>query len=164
MVILGIDPGTVRTGYGVIDKDVSLQFLGAGLLETSAKNMHTQLLDMHRDLSRIIKKFSPALAAIESIYFNKNKKTAIQVSHARGVIIFTLALHGIPLSEYSPPQIKKAITGSGSADKQNISRVIEKILKIEFHNEHDDVSDAVAIALTAALDGSLVCNTLGPGT
>lgn len=161
MVILGIDPGTTRAGYGVVKSGQSLQYVDAGLLKIESRHTAERLFEIHQDLSRIIKEFSPSGAAIESIYFNKNKKTAIDVSHARGIILFTLVSHKIPFVEYSPSQVKRAISGTGSAQKEHITRVLEKILKIEFENEHDDVSDALAIALTAALDTSFGAKVRG---
>ena len=154
MVILGIDPGTARIGYGLIRKDRSLSFMDAGLLHITANKQNDRLLQIHNELKIIIKKFSPELAAIETIFFSKNKKTAIDVAHARGVIVLTLTKMNVPIVEYTPPQVKQAVAGSGAADKKGVIKALEKILRIDFHGEPDDVSDAIAIALTASIDSS----------
>lgn len=154
MIILGIDPGTTRIGYGIIRKDRAFTCLASGLLEIRGGTLEEKLKDTHRSLSELIRIHSPQLAALETIYFSKNKKTAIDVAHARGVMMLTLSTHHIPIAEYTPQQIKRAVTGYGSSDKKAVVQVLAKLLKIDFGSAHDDVSDAVAIALTAGLDSS----------
>ena len=152
MIILGIDPGTTRIGYGIIKKDRALTCIESGLLGIHGDSLEEKLRSAHRALSGIITKFSPELAALETIYFGKNKKTAIDVAHARGVMVLALSQQGIPLTEYTPQQVKQAVTGHGGSDKKAMVQVLSRLLRIDFGNEPDDVSDAVAVALTASLD------------
>lgn len=156
MIILGIDPGTTRIGYGLIQKGRSLSFIDAGLLCITTKKQNGRLLQIHYELESVIRKFSPDLAAVETIFFSKNKKTAIDVAHARGVIVLTLAKMGVPIVEYTPPQVKQAVAGHGSADKKGIVQALEKILRIRFEDEPDDVSDAIAIALAAGIGSQIL--------
>lgn len=162
MIILGIDPGTTRIGYGIIRKDRALTCIESGLLDIHGNTLEEKLKDAYRSLSDLVEKFSPDLAALETIYFSKNKKTAIDVAHARGVMVLALSQQGIPLTEYTPQQVKQAVTGHGGSDKKAVTQVLSRLLRIDFGKEPDDVSDAVAIALTASLDNlALRRNSLG---
>lgn len=154
MIILGIDPGTTRIGYGIIKKERTLTCLASGLLEIKGGALREKLEDTHRSLTELLRTYSPELAALETIYFSKNKKTAIDVAHARGVIMLTLAEHRILIAEYTPQQVKRAVTGYGSSDKKAVIQVLARLFGLDFGSAHDDVSDAVAIALTASLDNA----------
>jgi len=151
MIILGIDPGNSRIGYGIIADTPRIILQDAGLIEITPKNIGGKLEELHIQLSRLIKKYKPDLLALETLFFSKNKTTALQVAEARGVILFTAYTHTLPVCELNPMSIKKTISGSGSADKQTVARVIERLLQTKLPAGPDDISDAVAIALAGLL-------------
>jgi crossover junction endodeoxyribonuclease RuvC len=151
MKILGIDPGSTRVGYGVIKKEKDiLRFIDAGLLKISSKDKNQRLVELEKSFSRLLKKEKPDLAVLEKIYFMKNLKTALEVAQSRGILTLLITKYKIPLLEYSPLEIKQWITGHGMADKKAVASMVEKILKINKINQHDDVTDALAIAIVAA--------------
>lgn len=155
MKILGIDPGSVRTGYGIIFKEKNgLKFAKAGLLKIVSKDKNERLLELEKSFSLLLEKEKPELAVMEKIYFSKNAKTAIEVAHARGVLTLIVAKHKIPLLELAPSEIKQGVTGYGMADKKAVAKMVEKILKTDTISGYDDVSDALA----AAIAGSAVDN------
>jgi len=150
MIILGIDPGTSRAGYGLIKKENSrLSYLQGGILKSSSKESSSILAEISSDLEKIIAAFRPDLAAVEKLYFLKNKKTGLAVAEARGALLLTLKKNNIPILEFSPTEIKSGLTGNGQADKKEVQKFVELILKQKI-NELDDTLDALAIALLAA--------------
>ena len=152
MIILGIDPGTSTTGFGVIDyKKRKLTCLDYGVIETSPKqDMGERLKQLNFDLNEIIKKYKPEMAAVESLFFFKNLKTAMPVSQARGVIIFTLAKKNIPMVEFAPQQAKISVTGYGKATKNQVQKMVKNILNLDKIPKPDDAADALAIAICCA--------------
>jgi len=152
MIILGIDPGSSRIGYGVIEKNPgkTLRLVKAGVIEIKTKNKAGKYTALALHLEKILKKYKPDAAAVEKLYFSKNQKTAMEVAGAIGVIIYIVSKAGLPLHEYAPQEIKKAMTGFGSADKTAVAKMALALLNIENIPGPDDVSDAVAIAITAA--------------
>ncbi len=150
MKILGIDPGSARIGYGLIKKNKSnFDFIDAGLLEIISKDKNLRLLDLEKSFSSLLKKEKPDLVSMEKLYFYKNMKTAIEVSQSRGVLTFLVIKNKIPLLEYTPSEVKLMITGYGMADKKSVAKTVEKILRINKISDYDDVTDALAIAITA---------------
>ncbi len=155
-VILGIDPGTTRIGYGIIKKVGSRACLvGYGVIEPGRGE--SRFRNMERSLNSIIKKYKPRLAAIEKIYFSKNKKTAMSVAESRGIIMFILSKHKIKTLEFTPNEVKSAVTGSGTSDKKAVTRYVCLTLGVEKVNGPDDVSDALAIALLASFQREPAC-------
>ncbi len=152
MTVLGIDPGSVRVGYGFIAREKNtFIYLTSGLLPIHAGAQGAQLLMLEKSLEQILRSAPrPDIAVIERIFFTKNKKTAIRVAQARGVIIKTLSAHGIPFEELSPPSIKLAITGSGDADKKAVAKMVSLTLKIDTAQRIDDETDALAIAIAGS--------------
>ncbi|MDP1629001.1 MAG: crossover junction endodeoxyribonuclease RuvC [bacterium] len=152
MVIIGIDPGTGLVGYGVIQKkDNRLQALDYGCIKTSKnETLGRRLLAIHRDIKNLIKKFKPDLLAAESLFFFKNLKTAINVSQARGVIVFAAAEFDVPFCEYTPLEVKQAVTGYGRAEKMQIQKMVKAILNLSEIPKPDDAADALAVAICAA--------------
>lgn len=154
MKILGVDPGYDRAGWAVLDitakRDVTL--LEYGCVQT---NKNSSILERYTfiisELTTVLKKHQPEEAALESVFFSNNQKTAIRVSEARGVIISTLIPFNISLTEYTPNQVKLAVTGHGSADKAAVEKMIRLQLKITERKILDDTIDAVAIAFTHSL-------------
>ncbi len=151
MIILGIDPGTARMGYGIIKKEGGKTlFLDAGILRThEADGVHI-LIQIKLGLEEIIKKWKPEIMAIEKVYFSKNQKTAMSVAEARGVAILTGLENGLEIREYSPNEIKSGLTGYGHADKRGVAKMVNLALGTPKLKIIDDASDALAIAIFAA--------------
>ena len=149
MIIIGIDPGLARVGYGIIEVIKEDKFLlDCGIIETT-KNYKEEdrLNEIFQDLKELIFKWKPDYAAVEKFFFYKSS-TTISVVQARGVIIMTLGSVGIPISEYAPSQIKLTITGSGRASKREVLDAVMFSLKLKYAPKPDDSADALAIALT----------------
>ncbi len=154
MIILGIDPGFARMGYAVINKENGkLSLLEAGTIETSAKAEHSKrLLSIHNGLKAIIDRHNPSILSIEKLFFASNQKTAIPVAEARGVALLTGALRNLTVYEYTPPELKLAVAGNGTANKKAIEKMICLTLRLEQAPKLDDTADAIALAITAAYD------------
>lgn len=149
MIILGIDPGTASIGYAVLDcSQKTPRLLEARLLSIHSTDPGERLMDIHREIKKIITQWNPAVASVEKLFFFKNAKTVMSVSEARGVILLTAILAGIRVYEYTPLTIKKVVTGDGSADKAQVQKMVRLILKetVALHTQ-DDVFDAIASAL-----------------
>ena len=149
MVIIGIDPGLARVGYGIIEvKRNEKTLLDCGIIETQKdQKEENRLLEIFMDLKELINKWKPDYAAVEKYFFYKSS-TTISVVQARGVIMMTLGSFNIPITEYSPAQIKLTITGFGKATKKDILDSVMHNLKLDYPPKPDDSADALAIALT----------------
>ncbi len=146
MIILGIDPGYDRIGIAVIE-DKSL--LHSECFITSPKDdFHTRLREIGLKINEIIRQYSPKILAIESLFITKNQKTAMKVAEARGVISYEAAKANMGIHEYSPPQIKVAVTGHGASDKSQIIKMIPLLIKMKSKKALDDEYDAIAVAIT----------------
>lgn len=154
MIIIGIDPGLGRIGYGLIDHSAAKTIaLCYGCISSSKeKKIGGRLVEIEKDLSLILKKWKPKLASIEELYFAKNTKTAFSVGQARGVILLVLTKAKIPIIAYSPPKIKLAVTGYGAADKRQVQEMVKQLLSLNEIPKPDDAADALAIALCAAAE------------
>jgi len=152
MIILGVDPGTARTGYGVINKKGSkYEVIDYGLIETSKDTPPAERLEfIHKDILRIIKRNRPRVLVIEDLFFSWNVKTAMSVGESRGVIKLAASLSSIEIREYTPVQVKMALTGAGNADKNQVGVMVKGILGLKEIPKPDDVADALAIAVTYA--------------
>ena len=149
MRIIGIDPGLARVGYGIIDeiKDKKV-LLDCGIIETkSTQKEEKRLLEISKDLSSIVNKWNPEIAAVEKFFFYRSSST-ISVVQARGVIIMTLAKYKLSILEFPPMQIKLAVTGYGHSDKNEVLSSVMYELNLESPPRPDDAADALAIALT----------------
>ncbi len=147
MKIIGIDPGFAVLGWSVIDSS-SNTIIDYGTIETSKDlPIDDRLLEIHRSLNNIIGKHKPASASIEKVFFKKNSKTVIDVAKTIGVIQLTFKLHNLDYGEYTPTQVKHAITGYGRASKNQIQLMIKRIFNIKELPRPDDAADALAIAL-----------------
>lgn len=155
MVILGIDPGYAITGYGVLSYERNhFTVLDYGAITTKAHTPFEQrLLTLHQQLDAIIARFQPEVMAIEELFFQRNTTTAIGTAQARGVLILAAAEGNIPVYEYTPMQIKQAVTGYGRADKNQVSTMVKMLLNLESVPKPDDVTDALAIAICQAHTG-----------
>jgi len=152
MKILGIDPGTATTGYGVVEVDGSRLKVGAcGCILTPAKqDQAKRLAHIFDELDRIIKKEKPDVMAIEKLFFINNIKTAMTVGEARGVCLLSAEKNKTPIFEYTPLQVKQSLTGYGKAEKSQIQMMVKMILKLKEIPKPDDMADALAIAITHA--------------
>ncbi|MEE8131718.1 MAG: crossover junction endodeoxyribonuclease RuvC [Candidatus Paceibacterota bacterium] len=151
MKILGIDPGSTRVGYGLIKKDGSqFRFIKSGLLKIVSKDKSHRLLELEKSFRELLEKSKPDIVAIEKLYFVKNMKTGLEVAQSRGVLTLLTVQHKISLLEYTPSEVKLNVAGYGSADKKAVAKMVAKILKIDKISGPDDISDALAVALTAA--------------
>ncbi len=151
--ILGIDPGFGRMGWGVVEKATDgWKAVACGCVETSAKlPFKERLIEIHQNLKKIIARHKPTRAAVEDLFFAKNVKTAMQVGEARWVIILTLVEAGLRVDEFTPLQVKQAITGYGRAEKGQVQRMIQIEFKIKKKIKPDDAVDALAVALTSGV-------------
>ena len=149
MVFLGIDPGTAITGYGFVrEDDGALQTVAYGTITTPSDwALPQRLVAIQRELSDLIALHRPASAAVEQLFFSRNVRTALAVGHARGVVLLALAQAGVPISEYTPLEVKQAVTGYGRAGKQQIQEMIRVLLGLPEIPKPDDAADALAVAI-----------------
>jgi crossover junction endodeoxyribonuclease RuvC len=152
MVILGIDPGTATTGYGVVRKvGDRLEVLDYGAILTKAGlPAHVRLLSIYEQLDEIIGKFQPQSLAIERLFFAKNETTAIAVGRSSGVVLLLAAQRGLQTEEYTPLEVKQAVVGYGGADKKQVQFMVTKILGLKETPKPDDVADALALCICHA--------------
>ncbi len=152
MVILGVDPGTALIGFGVIkDTKRRIEMIEYGCIETDPQySTAERLLKLDTDLEKIIKKHKPDRAAVEDIFFFKNLKTAVKVSQARGVILARIAKMKIPVCEYTPLQVKQAVTSYGRAEKKQVQQMVKLLLNLKEIPKPDDAADALAVAICCA--------------
>ena len=149
MKVLGIDPGSHRIGYGIVSDNGSLEMIDCGLLEYKGKG-RSLLADIYQDVSGLISKNEPDFFAIEKLFFFKNQKTHIAVAQSRGVLLLAALHNKIPVIEMTPLQVKQSTTGYGSANKKAVAEMVVRLLKLESSPKPDDVTDALAVALTGA--------------
>jgi len=147
-IIFGVDPGIATTGYGIIDeKEGQTSSLAYGCICTKPGEQSKRLAILHQELHELLCTYQPSCIAVEQLYFSKNTTTALIVSEARGVILLTAAFLLIPVFEYTPKQVKLAVTGSGSADKHQMQTMVARILHLPSIPKPDDAADGLAIAL-----------------
>ena len=152
MIILGIDPGIGRCGWGVIEaNNAKLKALAYGCIETDPKKeVAERLSEIYFEITKIIKKNKPNALSIEELFFNTNAKTAFVVGQARGVILLSGAENKLPIAIYTPLQVKIAVTGYGRAEKEQVGKMVKTILALKNIPKPDDTTDALAIAVTHA--------------
>jgi crossover junction endodeoxyribonuclease RuvC len=150
--VLGIDCGSERTGYGVIDSDGSLhRMLVAGVIRTSPKQaFEKRLLQIAEGLRGLVREYSPECAAVEEVFFAVNVKTALKLSHVRGVALLVAAEAGLELAEYSPLEIKTSVVGYGRAEKCQVQMMVQNLLRLPEAVASEDASDALAVAICHA--------------
>ncbi len=151
MISLGIDPGTASLGYGFVREhgDGSLEALGHGVIRTKpGAPMPQRLQQIHRDLLRLIAAFQPDRGAVEELFFARNVTTALAVAQARGVVLLTLGMAGLPIAEYKPNVIKRSVCSDGSADKAQMKQMVSVWLGMDAVPSPDDAADALAVAIT----------------
>ena len=149
-LILGVDPGNARCGWGLVAEEAGrLTMVECGCLSTpSTMGRVERLLRIHQGLAEILQRHRPDEVAVEQLFFNRNVTSAMAVGEARGVALLAAGQQGLPVGEYTPSQVKEALTGSGRASKDELRTVVVMTLGLERPPRPDDVSDALGIALT----------------
>ena len=149
MLVLGIDPGTATTGYGLVrEDDGTLTLVNCGVITTpSGQPLHQRLQAIYRGLTEVIGRHQPQAGAVEELFFSRNVRTALSVGHARGVALLALADAGLPLYEYKPLEVKQAVAGYGGADKRQVQEMVRMLLNLDQVPRPDDAADAVAVAV-----------------
>lgn len=148
MKILGIDPSLKATGYGIIEQNQNvLKVVHYGVIKTSRKApLHQKLNEIKKEIDSLIKIYKPDEIAIENLFYARNVKTAITLGQVRGAALIAVASHQLPLHEYSALEIKKAVTGYGRAEKNQVQQMIKTLLNIQENQIEEDASDALAAA------------------
>lgn len=156
MLIMGIDPGIGITGYSFVEyqtdkKGDYFNLITSGSIQTDKNAPHPKrLLELKTDIDFLVKKYKPACASIEQLFFFKNQKTIIPVAQARGVILLTLEENSIPIYEYTPLVVKQTITGHGRADKTTVKMMVKNYIELDKNIKLDDTIDSIALALCHA--------------
>ncbi|MDD2522154.1 MAG: crossover junction endodeoxyribonuclease RuvC [Anaerolineaceae bacterium] len=150
MIVLGIDPGIAITGFGLIGLNQlnEPELITHGVINSTAEgDTSSRLIFLYRELTALIDQYKPEYSAVEKLFFQKNQKTAMAVSEARGVITLCLAQHHLPMAEYSPNAVKQAVTSYGNADKRQVQEMVKITLHLDDIPRPDDAADALAIAI-----------------
>lgn len=148
MITLGIDPGSRRIGYGVVDaQNGTVRYVTAGIFNIKTKDDVSALEETKQEIDRLIKQYQPEVVAVEKIFFAKNQKTAIAVAQARGVVLLATKECGIRIKEYTPNEVKAGVAGYGFADKKAVLKMVRLILGKQDLKVIDDASDALALAI-----------------
>mgnify|MGYP001578098196 CR=1 FL=1 len=152
MIVFGVDPGTARLGWGVVEKKqpATVALAYGCIITPQSQTPGRRLATIYTDLKKLLKKFKPDCLAIEELFFTVNAKTAIPVGEARGVILLAATQENIPIASYTPQVVKQTITGSGRAEKQQVQRMVQLLLTLKTIPKPDDTADALAIAMTHA--------------
>lgn len=149
MLVLGIDPGTAITGYGLVGEEQDqLRLVECGVITTPAgQPLAPRLQALYRGLTGVLGRHAPDAGAVEELFFSRNARTALAVGQARGVILLALADKEVPIFEYKPLEVKQAVAGYGGADKGQVQEMVRLLLGLERAPEPDDAADAVAVAV-----------------
>jgi crossover junction endodeoxyribonuclease RuvC len=152
VVVLGIDPGTANTGYGVVlSRGGRLAALDGGVIATGGDEpLERRLARIHARIGDLIASHEPQALAVEDLFFGQNARTAFSVGQARGVVVLSAGLHGIPCFSYTPQAVKQAVCGSGGADKDQVQRMVGALLALPAPPEPDHAADALAVAICHA--------------
>ena len=164
MRILGIDPGLAIVGWGIVERVNGMTFrpIAYGSINTPAHtSVSSRLALIYKNINHIIEKYQPDEMAIEELFFTNNQTTGIAVAEARGVILLAAEEHGIPIAEYTPPQVKQAVVGYGGAEKKQVIAMVTSLLRLPAPPKPDDTADAIAIALCHAQSSSSLLRDLG---
>jgi crossover junction endodeoxyribonuclease RuvC len=151
MIVLGVDPGSHATGYGLITTGERLRLQAAGVVRTKASEpLAERLRTIHQAIVAIVQEHSPTALAVESVFNARNARSSLILGHARGVILLAGALQGVSVSEYTPREVKKALTGNGAATKQQVRFMVTRCLGLNVEPPSLDQSDALAVAICHA--------------
>ena len=150
MIVIGIDPGLARLGYGILeDVNGEIRPICFGCIETSSKTLSPsgRLLKIYIEVETLLDKYHPGHLSLEKLFFQKNISSAMGVSEVRGIVLLAAGQRNITVSEYTPNQVKQAVTGSGRADNKQVQEMITRLLRLEEIPKPDDIADALSIAL-----------------
>lgn len=156
MIILGIDPGTAVTGYGVVSRgaDGALSLLECGVIRTSSRApLPERLKNIFEGVCELMDRHAPDAVAVEGVFFAKNVRTAVVLGHARGAILVAASLRGVEVAEYPPAEVKSAVVGTGRATKDQVGFMVQRLLRLREPPRPDDASDGVAVALCHCFRG-----------
>lgn len=153
MIVLGIDPGTAVTGYGVISGDPSrMQLVECGVIRTRARHtLASRLHEIHSGVTELLLRHRPDVLAVEDVFYAKNVRTTVVLGHARGVILLAGAQHAVQVHEFPPAEIKKAVTGTGGATKEQVQFMLMRLLRLKSVPAPSDAADGVAAALACMM-------------
>lgn len=161
--ILGIDPGSRITGYGVIESDGRKSIhIASGCIRMQQKEMPERLGEIYRGVSQVIAEYSPSEMAVEEVFVAKNPSSALKLGHARGAAVCAGVMAGLPIAEYTPRMIKQTVVGTGAADKEQVQHMIKLILQIK-EKLSADQADALAVAISHAHSNSTLLNLKAGG-
>lgn len=149
-VVLGVDPGTAVTGYGVVARrgDGAVSLLECGVIRTSAgEPLPVRIRDVYEGVVEVLERYEPTTLSVEDVYQGRNARSALTLGHARGAILLAGSLGGIEVEEYTAPEIKKAVAGNGRATKEQVAFMVMKLLRLETAPSPADAADGVAAAL-----------------
>jgi crossover junction endodeoxyribonuclease RuvC len=149
LIILGIDPGSINCGYGILQIEKRrIVAAGCDVVQVNPKlSLPVRLKKIYEEISKVVAEYKPDIAAVESIFYGKNIKSAFTLGHARGVILLSLAEADIPIEEYSPREVKKSVVGNGNASKEQVEYMVKKIINLKTSPKTQDATDALAVAL-----------------
>lgn len=149
MITLGIDPGTATCGFGVVElSDGRLRMIDAGVIRTPSEQTDAaRLRQLHEALRSLLAEHRPQRVAVERLFFQRNVQTAMSVGQARGIALLCAAEHEVPIDEPTPNEVKQAVCGNGSADKQQVAVMVERLLSVSLSGVPDDATDALALAI-----------------
>lgn len=156
-LVLGIDPGTAVTGYGVVVRAPGgrVRLLECGVIRTSAgEPLARRIRDVFEGIGGLLERHRPHAVAVEDVYQGKNARSALTLGHARGAILLAASLHEIPIAEYTAPEVKKAVVGTGRATKDQVGYMVQQQLRLKAPPSPEDAADGVAVALCHCLMGS----------
>ena len=154
MIVLGIDPGTAQTGYGVVASDAPgrMQLVECGVIRTRARDpLPDRLHEIHAGVTELIARHRPGMLAVEDVFYAKNVRTTVVLGHARGVILLAGAQHDVQIHEYPPAEIKKAVAGTGAATKEQVQFMLMRLLRLKSVPSPSDAADGVAAALACIM-------------
>jgi len=161
MIVLGVDPGTARLGWAVVDDEPELSPIDFGLITTHPTTaMPVRLREIHGQIAALIDRFLPEVVVVEQLFFARNVTTALAVGQARGVVLLAAAQRDVPVAEYTPSEVKQAVVGYGKADKPQMQEMVRLILGLEVVPSPDDVADALALAVCHAHTSTFARHTL----
>lgn len=160
MRILGIDPGTSRIGFGLIETDGGLRLIRYGTIEAKEKTLPEKIASAAVQFRALLAELRPEFVGIEKLFFAKNTKTAMSVAQSRGALLSILMEHKLPILEFSPNEVKSQVAGYGLADKKGVAKMVGVILKVRELPGYDDASDALAIAIACANQQKLLTRNL----
>ena len=156
-LILGIDPGTAVTGYGVVAKDGggAVSLVECGVVRTSSgEALAVRIREIYEEITTLITRHAPSVVVVEDVFLGKNVQSALKLGHARGAILLAAALGEIPIAEYSPREIKKAVVGNGNATKDQVGFMVQQQLRLKVPPSPSDAADGVAVALCHCIMGA----------